>query len=189
MIKELDHIIKQSLRDLAKDPQVWRWCAKERDWVNYFAHRYLIRQRSRRGPLYNLAQIAIEVNVPQPPPRKKYKRLTVGRDLVIWAKAGDTCWKPPVGSTATSLDKMWTPCHDPLVIMEWKVHRAGHKNRYVKHERAWLKDYCHWRKKVLAYAIEIDMTCAPTQLTYIRFHGDLNPQSRQLKIGKSIPSK
>jgi hypothetical protein len=49
MIRELDRIIERSLRQLAEDTHAWSWRAKERDWVNYFAHRYLIGQCTRGG--------------------------------------------------------------------------------------------------------------------------------------------
>jgi len=37
LIKEIDRIVDSSLRQLAADKHVHAWCAKERDWVNYFA--------------------------------------------------------------------------------------------------------------------------------------------------------
>jgi hypothetical protein len=79
LIKEIDRIIDSSLRQLAADKHVHAWCAKERDWVNYFAHRYLIRECSSTGPLREPAQIAIEVGVPQPP--NYNKPLTSLRDI------------------------------------------------------------------------------------------------------------
>jgi len=153
MICELDHIVDRSLRQLAVDRHVLSWRAKERDWVNYFAHRHLIAQCSHDGPLTDPAQIGIEVGVPQPP---GYIKLGVSRDLVIWANCGDTCF-----------DGDWIPRKHPLAILEWKVHRPGHRNRKVCHERA----YCGWQPSVLAYAIEIDGTRSPTQLTCSRFLG------------------
>ena len=157
MIKELDRIIKRSLCQLAEDTHVWTWRAKERDWVNYFAHRFLIAQCSRGGPLSEPAQIGIEVGVPQPP---GYIKLGVSRDLVIWRACGDTCF-----------DGDWIPRKHPLAILEWKVHRPTHPNRKVNHERAWLRAYCQWQPSVLAYAIEIDGRRSPTTLVCTRFLG------------------
>jgi hypothetical protein len=89
MINKLDKIIERSLRRLAKDTHVRSWCAKENDWVSYFAHRYLLKECSPRAPLKEPTQLSIEVAVPQP---QGYKRESVRRDLVIWPKCGDTCF-------------------------------------------------------------------------------------------------
>jgi len=85
MICELDQIVDRSLRQLAVDRHVLSWRAKERDWVNYFAHRHLIAECSHDGPLTDPAQIGIEVGVPQPP---GYIKLGVSRDLAIWPTVG-----------------------------------------------------------------------------------------------------
>lgn len=159
MSRQLDQIIKRSLRNLADDTHVRNWCAKEHDWVNYFAHRYLLRECSPRGPFKELWQIGIDVAVPQPP-GCGYKKQSVGRDLVIWSKCGDTCF-----------DADWKASKHPLAILEWKVHRPRRPNRKVEHERAWLRAYCEWQPSVIAYAIEIDGRCSPTTLTCTRFSG------------------
>jgi hypothetical protein len=157
MIGKIDQIIERSLRKLAEDKHVRSWCAKERDWVNYFAHRYLAEECSRLGPLRELGQICIEVAVAQPP---GYEKLSVSRDLVIWPKCGDTCF-----------DGDWKPRKHPLAILEWKVHRPRYRNRKVDEERIWLRAYCKWQPSVLAYAIEIDGTCSPSGLVCSRFFG------------------
>jgi len=46
----------------------------------------------------------------------------------------------------------------PLTILEWKVHRPGHKNRLVKKERAWLQEYCEENESAICYAIEVTVT-------------------------------
>jgi len=153
----LDQIIERSLRKLAEDTLVRSWCAKERDWVNYFAHRYLLGECSPRGPLREPGQIGIEVAVPQP---LVYAKQSVSRDLVIWPMCGDTCF-----------DVNWKANKHPLAILEWKVHRKRHRNREVENERAWLRAYCQWQPSVIAYAIEIDGECSPTRLVCTRFLG------------------
>jgi hypothetical protein len=40
LITQIDRIVDSCLRELAADTRVHSWCAEERDWVNYFAHRY-----------------------------------------------------------------------------------------------------------------------------------------------------
>src|SRR6185295_4526221 len=76
------------------------------------------------------------------------------------ANCGDTCF-----------DGDWIPRKHSLAILEWKVHRPGHRNQKVKHERSWLRAYCQWQPSVLAYAIEIDGSRSPTSLICTRFLG------------------
>jgi hypothetical protein len=66
LVAEIDRIVDLSLRQLAADTHVCSWRAKERDWVNYFAHRYLIGYCADGGILRDPTQIGIEVGVPQP---------------------------------------------------------------------------------------------------------------------------
>jgi hypothetical protein len=157
MIGKLDQIIARSLRKLAEDTHVRSWCAKEHDWMNYFAHRYLLGECSPRGPLKEAGQIGLDVAVPQPP-GCGYDKQSVGRDLVIWPKCGDTCF-----------DVNWKASKHPLAILEWKVHRPGYPNRRVEHERVWLRNYCKWQPSVIAYAVEINGRCTPTTLDCTRF--------------------
>ena len=163
VIKQLDHIIQRSLRNLAADAHVQGWCGKENDWVNYFAHQHLLRQCLRRGPLKEAGQICIEVAVPQPSDRDKYQKLSVRRDLVIWAQCGDTCFGDD-----------WSPSRHPLAILEWTVyHRAKHKKKKAifEKERQWLRDYCQEQRSVLGYAILIDGTTVPRAMRCSRFLG------------------
>jgi hypothetical protein len=176
MINEIDQMIDRSLRRLAEDTQVRRWRARERNWVNYFAPRHLISECSPDGPLKDCAQIGIEVGVPQPP---FYKKLAVGRDLVIWANVGDTCWTQTDEATASVFNERWPPSTHPLAILEWKVWRPNHPKGSKKsrnHEREWLKNYCRWQPSVLGYAIEIDGTVSPATLTCTRFLGSTESQ-------------
>lgn len=157
LIKALDEIIEHSLRQLANDTHVSNWRAKERDWVNYFAHRYLITHCAPDGPLKEPARIGIEVAVPQPP---GYIKPGVSRDLVIWKSCGDTCF-----------DDDRVPRRRPLAILECKVHRPKHRNVKVGNEREWLRNYCTWQPSVVSYAVEVDGTRVPGQLVCSRFLG------------------
>ena|SRR5688572_4418134 len=167
VIKELDRIVGSSLRQLAADTHVRSWCAKENDWVNYFAHRYLMGQVSKRGPLKEPTQICIEVSVPQPSNRLAYDRPSVRRDLVIWSECGQTAFD------GDCFKANWSPCKHPLAILEWTVHRPGHKKSRAifEKERQWLRDYCKENPSVLGYAILIDGTCSPRKLACNRFFG------------------
>ena len=141
-LSQIDNIISFSLQNLAKDKHVRNWCAKERDWVNYYAHNFLFVQCSSSTVIKHIAQIGIEVSVPQPP---GYTKPTVPRDIVIWPRAGMTCW-----------NEKWEAIQHPLAIIEWKVHRIGRRNMKVNHERSWLRTYCKWKPSVVAYAIEVN---------------------------------
>src|SRR5215211_258366 len=160
MSVKLDQIIKRSLRKLAEDAHVRSWCAKEHDWVSYFAHHYLLVECSPGGPLKKPGQIGIDVAVPQPPGLRVNQKQSVGRDLVIWPNCGDTCF-----------DVDWKASKHPLAILEWKVHRPKHPNRKVEAERNWLRAYCKWQPSVIGYAIEINGRCSPATLGCTRFVG------------------
>ena len=139
-----DDLLRSCLQQLAGDPHVCRWRAKERDWVNYFAHRYLLPSCLRKKVLLDAAQMTIEAAVPQPP---GYSRSTVPRDLVLWRSPGDTCW-----------DSDWNPIRHPFAVIEWKVHRPGYRNPGKAKEDIWMRTYCRWQQNVLGYAIEVDVS-------------------------------
>ncbi len=157
VVRELDRIVERSLRQLAADTHVWNWSAKEHEWVSYYTFHYLVAQCSPAGPFKEIAQLGIEVAVPQPKP---YAKQSVRRDLVIWRERGETCF-----------GEDWTACRHPLAILEWKVHRPGHSNRRVNKEREWLRAYCQWQPGVVAYAIEIDGRRSPITIICTRFLG------------------
>jgi hypothetical protein len=167
LIVEIDTLIKATPEQLADDDHARSWHAKERDWVDYYVHRYLMDQCSTDGPLKYSAKIGIEVGVPQPP---KYQKLAVSRDLVIWSEIGGTCW-----------DKDWNPQKHPLAILEWKVHRPGRRNLKVNKERAWLRDYCQWQQTAVAYAVEVHGDKSVYPLTCTRFLG-MNEDNPRLNL-------
>jgi hypothetical protein len=155
-VTQLDEIMAASLTAFAADTLGSRWCGKEHDWVNRYAHSYLLKHCAPAGPLHEPGQIAIEVGVPQPP---GYSKPATRRDLVIWARSGLTCW-----------DADWRPVHHPLAIVEWKVHRPGRRNPDQPQEREWLRRYTQWQTAPVAYAVEIHLGCTPHTLTCSRFH-------------------
>jgi hypothetical protein len=161
----LDSIIRASLQDFAVDTFGKRWLGKENDWVNFYAHGFLARRCVAGSPLlYDHAQISIEVGVPQA--GLGYARGAVRRDLVIWPQPGMSCW-----------DESWNPTHHPQAVMEWKVHRPGHRNRAVAHEREWLRRYTRSQPQVLAYAVEVDLSRGDPLLRCHRFlGGQENPE-------------
>lgn len=153
----IDQLLSECLRELAEDPHLCRWSGKERDWVNYFAHRHLLRRCGVDSVLRDPAQLGIEVSVPQPP---GFDRPAVCRDLVIWTEGGETCW-----------NQMWEPTLHPLAIVEWKVHRPGHRNRQVEQERQWLRAYCAWQPETPGYAVEVDWNPSTLVISCTRFFG------------------
>lgn len=153
-IKQLDEIIAVSLTAFAADTLGSRWRGKEHDWVNRYAHSYLLKHCA--PPLHDAGQIAIEVGVPQPP---GYTKRATRRDLVIWARSGLTCWGDD-----------WKPVHHPLAIVEWKVHRPRYRNRYQPQEREWLRRYTQWQTATVAYAVEIDLGGISHTLICSRFY-------------------
>jgi hypothetical protein len=157
MTSDIDSILTTCVGQLVADPHDRDWCSKERNWVSYFTQRYLINQCHPGSIFHDPAQIAIEVGVAQPP---GYVRPPANRDLVVWAKPGSTCW-----------NEQWSPSCHPIAIVEWKVHRPGHRNVDVIKERLWLRRYCAWQPDVVAYAIEIDWTPGSYALTCARFSG------------------
>jgi hypothetical protein len=176
-MQALDRIITACLDQLATDRHVCNWFAKEHDWVSYFVQKFLINQCRPAGVLYDPAQIGTEVSVPQPP--GKYNRLSVCRDVVIWDQPGATCW-----------DEWYRPMHTPVAMMEWKVHRMGHKNRNVVHERDWLRNFCAWQKTVIAYAVEVNDEPTRVLIRCTRFEGhDERPDwwSRELVRDRPRP--
>jgi hypothetical protein len=114
----LDAIIANSLQQFAQDALACDWRGKEQDWVNRYAHQYLLNHCSPDGPLRDPGQLEIEVVVPQPP---GYAAPAVRRDLVIWTEPGSSCWGP-----------CWDAVHHPICVLEWKVHRPKHRNRQIK---------------------------------------------------------
>jgi hypothetical protein len=157
MPSPIDEIMSVCLTGLAADPHVRGWSAKERNWVNYFAHGFLLQQCRPNGVLRHPTQITIEVGVPQPP---GYAKPTTNRDLVIWSDPGATCW-----------NQAWAPVSHPLAIVEWKVHRPNRPNADVAKERTWLRKYCAWVPDTLAYAVEIDWSPETFTLRCSRFQG------------------
>jgi len=100
-------VIERSLHGLDDFLKKSAWLGRENEVVNLFAHHFLVREISDKGPLTSISQISIEVAVPQVAGSgKRYVR----KDLVIWPRPMMTAW--PEGSI-------------PAVIMEWKRDRPS----------------------------------------------------------------
>lgn len=153
----IDDVMATCLTQLAADPHVRGWSAKERNWVNYFAHGFLLQQCKPDSVLHHPTQVTIEVGVPQPP---GYTKPTTNRDLVIWSTPGATCW-----------NQEWAPVCHPLAIVEWKEHRPRRPNVEVLKERAWLRAYSAWAPDTVAYAVEMHWSPETFTICCSRFQG------------------
>ncbi len=173
-IAQLEIALNQCLQDLAEDPHVRSWNAKENNWVSYFAFKYLVGACRQGTPLSDPAQIGVEVSVPQPPELGKTRG--VRRDTVIWRSPGLTCWNDDWEVSAD-------PINDPLAIIEWKVHRPRRRNPLVTREREWLHAYCAHKPSVLAYAVEVDGGEVPPVITWTRFLGTEKPWKVDRSLG------
>ena len=165
---EIDNLISTSLTAFATDMLDRRWFGKEHDWVNQYAFNYLLSQCAPTSPFREPGQLGIEVQVGQPP--GFYSKPAAQRDIVIWPQSGMSCW-----------GEDWQPIHHPMVILEWKVHRLGHRNREQPHEREWLRRYTSWQKSPVAYAVEVDLGMSPAILTCCRYQAGIE-QSGWLKL-------
>lgn len=173
MRNELDEIVEHSLQEFAKQALQTKWWGKEHEWVNRYAFGYLIKSCKHGSLLFDPGQIGVEVAVPQPPGYGE--KSAVRRDLVIWSQPETACW-----------NSHWIPVNHPLAILEWKVHRPGHPNREVRKEREWLRQYCAWQQKVVAYAIEVNLATTPFALRCTRFHGKSETPSWLDLVGNDI---
>jgi hypothetical protein len=163
VVSEIDALLTSALTAFAADALGSRWCGKEHEWVNRFAHSYLLKHCAPNAVLHDPGQLTIEVGVPQPP---GYTKSGTRRDLVIWESLTPTCW-----------NEEWVAVHHPIAIVEWKVHRPKRRNRDVLSERDWLRRYTEWQRDPVAYAVAIDLECTPESLVCSRFHaGDEQPE-------------
>ena len=97
---KLADVIELALNRCGEFLQTSNWQGRENELVNLFALHCLASEIRESGPLCSLAQIGIEVAVPQvTTSSKRYVR----KDLVIWPEPLMTAWS---GS--------------PAIIIEWK---------------------------------------------------------------------
>lgn len=155
-VDALDEIVSDSLTAFVADVLHSGWRGKEHDWVNRYAHAYLLPCCTPTGPLREASQLGIEVGVPQPP---GYEKGATRRDLVIWPSGRYSCWRAD-----------WKPVYHPIALFEWKVHRVGRPKSEQPHEREWLRRYSAWQAGPVAYAVEIDLLPSASTLTCTRFH-------------------
>lgn len=166
-----DELVVQSLTTLAADMLDSNWCGKENEWGNLFTFNYLLCHCSPTGTLREPGQLAIEVEVGQPP---GYTGAAVRRNIVIWPpRSRMSCWEDD-----------GKPRDHPLAIIVWKVYWNRHYQE--PREWKWLRDYSKWQTQSIGYGIEIDLKCSPATLTCCRFDaGNQQPEWLQFK-GKAV---
>lgn len=154
---DFESLLRSSLSEFARSlstPPFWR--ARENECVNLFAHRFLFARMHPDGPLFNLAQIGIEVAVPQVPARSptlgRLRRRDVRKDLVLWPCPEMHPFDRRFGPHWRLSEKAEE--RTPAAIVEWKV-----KTRDISPEdRAWLEDFTSCYRSTLGIAVSVDFT-------------------------------
>ena len=123
------------------------WRAKENDCVNQFAHAHLAKRITSGGVLFDLAQISIEVGVPQPPGWGKKKG--VRKDLLIWPEP-----------SMTTFDAQFRPVHTPIAVIEWKAR----KKALSEYDLDWLVQFTRAYPHCFGAAVTVDFERAGSRL-------------------------
>jgi len=139
-LRTIDDTIRATLREFVDHIRRSGWWGKEREAVSYFAFGFLVRSCAVGAELYDPAQIGIEVRVPRPPGLGVKEEIT--KDLVIWARPGETCWKAPRRSGRF-----------PLAVMQWKVNEGS----VSAHDVAWLIALTTHQPGCRGYALCLDL--------------------------------
>ena len=137
---QLDDTIAESLTSFVADVFAISWWGKEREAVSLFAFRYLVAACRPGTVLYDPAQIAIEVRVPQP--AGVGVKAEICKDLVIWPEPGWTCW-----------NERREAARIPIAVLEWKVNTPGLSDRDI----AWLHAFATQHSVCTGYAISLDL--------------------------------
>lgn len=128
-IGQIDAIVAQSLQSLARELSGGAWKGRrEREVVSLFCFGHLLSHCRPASLLYDPAQLAIEVAVPQIPGQqgltgKPGNKTQVCKDIVIWPQPRMTCWDDHGKATVR-----------PLSVTEWK-----HNEKAVStYDMSWL---------------------------------------------------
>lgn len=133
----LDTEIAKSLKEFASFAGRSKWCGKENDCVNLFAHRFLAKR------IWPMDRIGIEVAVPQL--SGKGRKQAVRKDLVVWKLSGQTTW-----------GKDWKAVAVPQAILEWKVKRGPAARATISaRDRAWLTGYKRRHRGVVGVCVTV----------------------------------
>ena len=161
-IRQIDRIIRETLIEFSDHLDKRPFCGKEHDFVNRYAHGFLMERCSPRSFLKHRTQIGIEVGVAQ---TRGFPRPAARKDLVIWPKPWMSCW-----------DDKFRPANHPIAVLEWKLKVKGKELRCDRHDEAWLTAFSKWQPDFVGYAVTISRTRPAAQkLCVTRFHrGDVH---------------
>lgn len=141
MNMDLDEIIKASFQEFAqKIREKWIY-GMEREAVSIFAMDHLLPKAIEAGIIETNSQIAIESRVPQLLIVGKQQKKEVCKDLVIWGKPYQNCWK---GQKVSG--------NYPLAIIEWKANI----NDLYEPDILWLKQYTQETPTKVGYVVTVD---------------------------------
>jgi len=81
--RRIDRFLNKVLEEFSLRLKSNEWRGKEHDYINLFAHKFLIEKIEPGAAIEYPTQIGIECGVLQP---KKFIKKTARKDLVIWKK-------------------------------------------------------------------------------------------------------
>lgn len=137
----LDKVLCKSLERFALElKQKWTY-VKEREAVSIFAFDYFLEDLRKSGLIQRNSQLAIESRVPQLNLNNEKKKKAVCKDLVIWKKPFQNCWRSVTDATLY-----------PLAVIEWKAD----SKKYCAKNANWLTEYTIHTPTKLGYCITLD---------------------------------
>lgn len=142
-LTEIDRVMRDSLLAFSADVSEAGWSGRrEREAVSLFVLRHLAGAVRPGTFLNDVAQIGIEVPVPQLPKGNhihsgKRPKAQVCKDIVVWSKPAMTCW-----------DESGEPTVYPAVIIEWKSARFPNER-----DIRWLSEYATGRLDFVGFAV------------------------------------
>ncbi len=159
LISQVDAVIRETLLEFLGGLHACDWRGKENDFINRYAHGFLLQRCSQESFLYHPTQIGIEVAVPQPPGIGI--KPAVKKDLVIWPRAWMSCW-----------DASWRPLNKPLTVLEWKVVRGRGSGGGDAHDHNWLTAFSSFEPRFVGFSVILSvLPTAKPHLTVRRYQG------------------
>jgi len=155
-VSQIDSLIRRALKDFVNDLGDCKWFGKEHDYVNRFAHGYLVPRCSPRSSfLRHPTQIGIEVAVRQ----NLFTAPAARKDLVLWPQPWMSCW-----------NRHRRPVHWPTAVMEWKIVLTKRPLRINTHDQKWLGDFAQSPYRV-GFSVTLNRSESPTERILVsRFH-------------------
>ena len=166
-MRDIDEIVQHTLSAFVEDIKASAWSGRrEREAVSLYAFRHLASAVRVGSVLHDVAQIGIEVPVPQlavgsPVHRMATKpKAQVCKDIVIWPEPAMTCW-----------DNAGRPTVFPTAIMLWKTGAQP-----AKRDIQWLQHYSVDRRNFVGYAIAMSGYARRIHLRCARVsNGEIEP--------------